>query len=174
MTAAITITMCQISTISMNLAKIKPFSSVIMKSRKIKIAFWVIKQDLQITSCLWMRLISPMRLTNGMVKAQRMVSLVKEGGFSQTKWVNRIESTTIHSNKLQVFNHHLQYNNSICKARQSITLVLKIWTWSLEVINSKNHQVRLFSCKIKCESKREHKVLYDQIRTRLIKVGKIW
>ena len=174
MTAAITITMCRTSTISMNLAKIKPSSSVIMKSRKIKIAFWVIKQDLQITSCLWMRLISLMKHTNGMEKAQRMVSLVKEEGFLQTKWVNKTESTTIPFNKLQAFNHRLQSNNSTCKARRSITLVLKIWTWSLEVVNNKSHQVRLFSCKIKCESKRELKVLFDRIRTRLIKVDKIW
>ena len=39
------------------------------------------------------------------------------------------------------------------------------------VVNSKNPPVRLFSCKIKCESKREHKVLFDQIRTRTIKGG---
>ena len=166
--------MFRTSTISMNLARIKPFSSVIMKSRKIKIAFWVIKQDLQITSCLWMRLIYPMRLTNGMEKAQRMVSLVKEGGFLQTKWVNKIESTTIPSNKLQDFNHRLPFNNSTCKARRSIILVLKIWTWSLEVVNSKSHQVRLFSCKIKWESKRGRKVLFDRIRTRLIRVDKTW
>ena len=174
MTAATTITMCRTSTISMNLAKIKPSSSVIMKSRKIRIAFWVIKQDLQITSCLWMRLISPMKLTNGTEKAQRMVSLVKEAGFLQTKWVNKTELTTIPSNKLQAFNHLLLSNNSTCKALQSITWVLKIWTWSLEVVNSKSHPVRLFSCKIKCENKKEHKALFDQIRTRLIRVGKIW
>ena len=173
MTAATTITMCRTSTISMNLAKIKPSSSVIMKSRKIKIAFWVIKQDLQITSCLWMRLISLMKLTNGTEKAQRMVSLVKEGGFLQTKWVNKTELTTIPSNKLQAFNLRLPSNNSTCKVLQSIILVLKIWIWSLEVVNSKNRPVRLFSCKIKCENKREHKVLFE-IRIRLIRVGKIW
>ena len=166
--------MCLTSTILMNLAKIRPSSSVIMKSRKIRIAFWAIKLDLQITSCLWMKLIFLTKLTNGMEKAQRMVSLVKEGDFLQTKWANKTELTTIPSNKLQAFNHRQPSNSSTCKARQSITLVLKIWTCSLVVVNSKNPPVRLFSCKIKCESKREHKVLFDQIRTRTIKGGKIW
>ena len=174
MIAAITITMCQTSTISMSLARIKLFSSVIMKSRKIKTASWVIKRDLQITLCLWMRLISLMKLTNGMEKVQKMVSLAKEEGFLQTRWANKTELTTIPFNKLQAFNHHLPSSNSTCKARQSIILVLKIWIWSLEVVNNKSHQVRLFLCKIKCGNKREHKVLFDQIRTRLTKVGKIW